>query len=83
MTKLIRTGLLALMLTALPLGLTTVAQTGTGIDRTNTGYNNTRDDDRDWGWLGLFGLAGLAGLLRRRDTHSHGDVSGTSRANVR
>jgi MYXO-CTERM domain-containing protein len=27
------------------------------------------DDDRDWGWLGLFGLIGLAGLRRRRHDH--------------
>ncbi|MEK3779801.1 WGxxGxxG family protein [Paenibacillus sp. FSL R5-0810] len=27
--------------------------------------NATRDNDTDWGWLGLIGLAGLAGLRRR------------------
>ena len=25
-----------------------------------------RDDDRDWGWLGLLGLAGLLGLMPRK-----------------
>ena len=25
-----------------------------------------RAENRDWGWIGLFGLAGLAGLKRRR-----------------
>lgn len=24
-----------------------------------------RDDDTDWGWLGLLGLAGLFGLMKR------------------
>ena len=24
-----------------------------------------RDDDTDWGWLGLLGLAGLLGLMKR------------------
>jgi MYXO-CTERM domain-containing protein len=27
-----------------------------------------RDDDFDWGWLGLLGLAGLAGLLPKKRT---------------
>jgi MYXO-CTERM domain-containing protein len=26
-----------------------------------------RDDDFDWGWLGLIGLLGLGGLAGRRD----------------
>ena len=26
-----------------------------------------RTENRDWGWIGLFGLAGLAGLRRRHD----------------
>lgn len=43
----------------------------------NTGNANTtrpetrtvvRDDDTDWGWVGLLGLAGLLGLMpKRRD----------------
>lgn len=36
----------------------------------NTGAagQTTRDDDTDYGWIGLLGLAGLAGLLgRKRD----------------
>jgi len=32
----------------------------------------TRSDDADYGWIGLFGLAGLLGLLgRKRDTHHY------------
>lgn len=28
-----------------------------------------RDDDFDWGWIGLLGLAGLLGLRRKHDDH--------------
>lgn len=35
-----------------------------------------RDNDRDWGWIGLLGLAGLLGL-RRRDAHR--DISASTR----
>jgi MYXO-CTERM domain-containing protein len=28
-----------------------------------------RDNDFDWGWLGLLGLIGLAGLMRRDRAH--------------
>ncbi len=45
-----------------------------------------RDDDTDWGWLGLLGLLGLAGLIPKkrkvevqefRDTGSNQPASGT------
>jgi MYXO-CTERM domain-containing protein len=82
MKRYIRSGILALSLTALPLGLAASAQTGyqerQGYqDRTTT--NTTRDTDRGgggWGWLGLLGLLGLAGLSRRREEptrHRAGD----------
>ena len=41
------------------------AQTST--PNTQAVPTETRDNDRDLGWLGLLGLAGLFGLLRRRD----------------
>ena len=48
---------------------------------TGTGYADTgRDNDTDWGWLGLLGLAGLLGL-RRRDVHR--EVPRTTAAPVR
>jgi MYXO-CTERM domain-containing protein len=39
-------------------------------DRDTTAQDGTRtvmdrDDDRNWGWLGLLGLGGLLGLKRR------------------
>jgi len=71
----IRSGILALSLSALPLGLSAMAQTsgqggGQGgyqgyQDRTTTQTTRTEGRGRDWGWLGLLGLIGLAGLARR------------------
>jgi len=81
MKRYIRSGILALSLSALPLGLSALAQT-TGQqgyqgyqDRTTT---TTRTEGRgsDWGWLGLLGLLGLAGLMRRPEEttrHRAGD----------
>lgn len=78
MAKLIRSGLLALFLTALPLSLATSAQTGTGAGQADRTYSGERDrDNKDWGWLGLLGLAGLAGLLRKRVVHDRDHVTGT------
>ena len=77
MKRYIRTGILALSLTALPLGLAASAQTGyqerQGYqDRTGT-TTTTRTDTghSDWGWLGLLGLLGLTGLMRRREDTTH------------
>ena len=30
-----------------------------------------RDDDKDWGWLGLLGLAGLLGLMPKKKQEVH------------
>ncbi len=69
MKRYIRSGILALSLTALPLGLSALAQTGgqgyQGYqDRTTTTTREGRGSD--WGWIGLLGLLGLAGLAGRR-----------------
>ena len=45
---------------------TTTEQTTTA-QTTDTAAQATRDDDTDFGWIGLLGLIGLAGLIRRRD----------------
>jgi MYXO-CTERM domain-containing protein len=68
MKRYIRSGILALSLSALPLGLSALAQTSGQPyqDRTAT---TTRTEDRggsNWGWIGLIGLIGLAGLAGRR-----------------
>jgi MYXO-CTERM domain-containing protein len=74
MKRYIRSGILALSLSALPLGLSAMAQTSgqqggyQGYqDRTTTTTQQTRGGRSDWGWLGLLGLLGLAGLMRRRE----------------
>jgi MYXO-CTERM domain-containing protein len=69
MKRYIRSGILALSLSALPLGLSALAQTGgqgyQGYqDRTTTTTREGRGSD--WGWIGLLGLLGLAGLAGRR-----------------
>ena len=83
MKRYIRSGILALSLSALPLGLSALAQTGgqgyQGCqDRTTTTTREGRGSD--WGWigllLGLLGLAGLAGRRRERLLHA------TARANI-
>jgi MYXO-CTERM domain-containing protein len=74
MKRYIRSGILALSLSALPLGLAAMAQTGgqgSGYqgyqDRTATTTRSTNGGGSDWGWLGLLGLLGLAGLMRRKE----------------
>jgi hypothetical protein len=51
-----------------------VAQTGGTPSATSPGTTTSvpatnRDNDWDWGWLGLLGLIGLAGLMRRDRAH--------------
>lgn len=41
----------------------------------------TRDDDFDWGWLGLLGLVGLAGLKGKEDRKTYSE-SPSARARV-
>jgi MYXO-CTERM domain-containing protein len=73
MKRYIRSGILALSLSALPMGLSAMAQTGgQGYqDRTTTTTREGRGSD--WGWIGLLGLLGLAGLAgrRREETTRH------------
>lgn len=74
LSKIVGASALALSLATLPLTLPVSAQTTTAPNRTNVetdrraGTYDTRDNDFDWGWLGLLGLIGLAGLAgRKRD----------------
>jgi MYXO-CTERM domain-containing protein len=75
--RVIRTSILLLsLLTILPLGAMTNAQTPSATPYT---YGRTENIERDrggdnWGWLGLLGLAGLLGLMRRRETVSREHV---------
>jgi len=74
MKRYIRTGILALSLSALPIGLSAFAQTGgqgyqgyQGYQDRSTTSTRTETHHRDWGWLGLLGLLGLTGLMRRKE----------------
>jgi hypothetical protein len=61
----------------LPLAASIAAQTGTANDnttRTMVRTEDRRDNDDDYGWLGLAGLAGLLGLLPKKRTVVHDDV---------
>ena len=49
-------------------------------------YRGERDNDRDWGWLGLLGLGGLLGLMPRKRVpvvHESRDVPGRDPRDVR
>lgn len=68
--KLTRNGALALGL-AVAAVLPVAAQQSNNANNSNTRVENTtrvveRDNDTDWGWLGLLGLLGLAGLLPKK-----------------
>jgi hypothetical protein len=43
-----------------------VTREATRDDRRDTRLADDREEDRDWGWLGLLGLAGLLGLMPRK-----------------
>ena len=66
--KLLRTGTLALSLSAMTLpaayAQTTTTETTPQVVETQPQVVAT-DDGFDWGWLGLLGLLGLAGLAGR------------------
>jgi MYXO-CTERM domain-containing protein len=76
LSKLVGAGIIAATVAVVPFNLPASAQSNTGADSTTgttTGTttsqgvdNTTRDNDFDWGWLGLLGLGGLAGLAGRK-----------------
>ncbi|HEX5084577.1 MAG TPA: WGxxGxxG family protein [Blastocatellia bacterium] len=68
MKRHIRSGILALSLSTLPLGLSALGQAGPqGYQERGATTTQTEGRHRSWGWLGLIGLLGLAGLTRRRE----------------
>jgi MYXO-CTERM domain-containing protein len=79
MSKFLRVGLLSL--TLLTVAVPVAAQnandnanrstTGDVIDDRREVRTADRDDDRDWGWLGLLGLAGLLGLMPKKKREVH------------
>jgi MYXO-CTERM domain-containing protein len=86
MKRYIRSGILALSLSALPLGLSAIAQTGGQGGQGYQGYQDrgtttTKTDAgrSDWGWIGLLGLLGLAGLMRRPEERTQQHRAGDYR----
>ena len=79
-SKFLRVGLLSLTLFAVA-ALPAAAQTNdnananrpadTRDDDRRVVTRDNRDDDKDWGWLGLLGLAGLLGLMPRKKHEVH------------
>lgn len=68
LTKWMRAGVLGLALIIFPCVVSVSAQNQNANTGSATARETTRDDDTDYGWIGLLGLAGLAGLLgRKRD----------------
>jgi hypothetical protein len=54
------------------------APTTAGDPAVSTQRTDDREDDKDWGWVGLLGLAGLLGLRRREHVH-HVDTTPAAR----
>lgn len=67
--KFVGAGILALSLTMMPLSLPASAQNNSGESNAptldTTPFQETKDDNNNWGWLGLLGLIGLANLFRK------------------
>lgn len=64
-----------LRVSAFVLGLAVITVMPTSAQTNSTNNNRTdttrvveRDNDTDWGWLGLLGLLGLAGLMPKKRT---------------
>ena len=81
LSKAIRAGAFGLSLTLTAFVAPASAQNNNNNNNDNTTTTTTRtavrdtdrreaprEDDRDWGWLGLLGLAGLLGLMPRKRT---------------
>jgi len=66
----LRAGVFTLGLAMVSLTMAANAQTPSNSNSPNINPVQTtrvveRDNDTDWGWLGLIGLTGLAGLLKK------------------
>lgn len=86
-------GVLAASLAVMPLSLPVLAQdaspstttTQTSPESNNspvldtTPFQETKNDNNNWGWLGLLGLIGLANLFRKPKTVAYDDASTVNR----
>ena len=71
-STLVKASLLGLALAAGPLSTGALAQATdpSRVPPETRRTVDTRDDDSDWGWVGLLGLIGLAGLMRRDESRA-------------
>ncbi|CAD5982548.1 hypothetical protein PCC9214_05000 [Planktothrix tepida] len=84
--QLLGTGMIALSLAVFPASLPAHAQTNPNSPTVDTTpFQETRDDNNNWGWLGLLGLIGLANLFRQPKTHheTYRDPNVTTRPGYR
>jgi MYXO-CTERM domain-containing protein len=70
LARMIRNGLLVLVVSLIT--TTAVFAQANNANNSNVRTETTRvverDNDTDWGWLGLLGLLGLAGLIPKKRT---------------
>ena len=72
---------IAAALTLSPLAAFGQASPATSTDTATTSQTTTADDrgvrnqDHNYGWIGLLGLLGLTGLMRKRDSHNRVDYA--------
>lgn len=86
LTKIAGASVIAASLALMPLSLPASAQTDTTAPTTTqtspesnapvfdtTPFQETKNDNNNWGWLGLLGLIGLANLFRKPKTVAYSD----------
>lgn len=91
LSKVIGASIVAATLAVMPLSMPASAQTDTAPTTTQTSpesnaptidttpFQETRNDNNNWGWLGLLGLIGLANFLRKpKQTVAYRDPDPTS-----
>jgi hypothetical protein len=87
LTKIAGASVIAASLALMPLSLPVSAQNAdpnaptiiqtspesNGLIRDTTPFQENRNDNNNWGWLGLLGLIGLANLFRKPKTVAYSD----------
>ena len=72
--KVLRTGVITLLLTLVPVAVSVVAQTNAQSNANTAVLKSdprSGDEGSDWGWLNWLGLLGLLGLIPRKPEVVH------------
>lgn len=84
LSKVVGVAVLSLSLATVPLSLPASAQQSSPESNSptldTTPFQETKNDNNNWGWLGLLGLIGLANLFRKSKeptAYSDPNASGT------